>query len=179
MAVLSSVLVTVIALGVAAFLRAHHEAPKITTGLFFLAGIALGGVVGNGLAELIDRIAAHNASTGHAGAGSLTWAITRVVLSLATIGACAIVVIKGMWRGRAQPRRYHHWLALTVPTLAIAIGVPGLAPLLDGLSGGLTNAGAAMVEMAREPTTASQHHPTSTDHVMVVRDTSRQRGETR
>jgi hypothetical protein len=109
----------------------------------------------------------------------MTWAITRVLLCLATLGACAVVVVKGMWRGRAQPRPYHHWLALVVPTVAIAIGVPGLAPLLDGLSGGLANFGAAMVEMAQQSPHAPKHGQPSTDHVVAVRDTSRFGGTTR
>jgi hypothetical protein len=83
------------------------------------------------------------------------WAgLTRLVLAAAVLVLAAEVVVKGMWKGRARPRRWHPVLAVVLPTLAIAVGVPVLAPLMTGLGGGLGALGTAALTT---PTSGTAH----------------------
>jgi hypothetical protein len=147
------VLVSVAALTSGFWLWWHREAPKTTTGLFLVAGLAFGGVLGRlvgvGLAKVFTQDPATTTAPG-SGAGVGVW--LSMIVAGAAIAATVEIVVKGMSRRRAKPRRWHPWLALALPTVAIAAGAPLVGPLMTGLSGGVANVGNAVV------TTASTSH---------------------
>jgi membrane protease YdiL (CAAX protease family) len=123
----------------------HRDAPKTCTGLFLVAGLVIGGVLGDLLGGLFTHHGPPTTSTSPAPASSAVGVWVSVILAGVGIAATAELVVKGMWPRRAKPRRWHPWLALALPTLVIAAGVPMVGPLMTGLAGGVSNVGAAMV----------------------------------
>lgn len=118
----------------------HRDAPKTCTGLALLCGLILGGVLGRVISALSAATAAAPAGAVSSGVG--VW--LSVIAAGVGIAATAELVVKGMWPKRANPRRWHPLLALALPTLLIATGVPLVGPLMAGLAGGVTNVGAAI-----------------------------------
>lgn len=149
-------LISVTALIAGLWLWWHREAPKTTTGLFLVAGLAVGGVLGNFIGRGVTAVFSHGsqaAVTQGTGTGTgVGTGVVSVFIAGVAIAATAELVIKGLWRRRATPRRWHPWLALALPTIAIAAGAPLVGPLMTGLSGGVANVGNAMI------TTASTSH---------------------
>lgn len=147
------VLVSVAALVSGGWLWWHREAPKTCTGLFLIAGLAIGGGLGRLIALGLAVVFSPTATEPGAGEGFGRW--VSAVVAAVLIAATAEIVIKGMWRKRATPRRWHPWLALVLPTLAIAAGAPLVGPLMTGLAGGVAGVGTAMVTTSH--TSATTH----------------------
>jgi hypothetical protein len=148
------VLISVAALISGGWLWWHREAPKTTTGLFLVAGLAIGGGLGRLIALGLASVFTHHPTSTAADEGPGVW--VSIVLAGLAIAATVEIVVKGMWRRRARPRRWHPWLALALPTFAIAAGAPMVGPLMTGLAGGVASVGTAMVH-------TSDTRPSGTD----------------
>lgn len=118
------------ALGIGLWLYVNKDAPKFTTFLFLVAGTGLGGLIGAAVSRGTDWATATTSdlTTTLIGMGGST------LLSVAAVVATLEVFVKGMWKKKAKPRRWHPWLALALPTLAMASGVPVLAQLFSAAS---------------------------------------------
>lgn len=134
--------VSVVCVAVAGWLWWHRDAPRTTTALALTAGIGFGGSLGGAIAGVLARLSPAPAP------GQLTAGVIVFVLVVAGsfVGAFELVV-KGLHRRRARPRRWHPWLALVLPTVVIAAGVPVLAQLVAVLSGGAGRAGEALMHV--------------------------------
>jgi len=130
-----------LALLVGLWLYWHKSAPKSTTLLFLIAGIGLGGGLGVWLGATLGRAltaAGNTEAAAWVGLGAST------LLAGAAILATLEVVIKGLWRKKAKPKRWHPWLALALPTI-IAIGsVPVLTEAMAWFSSLVTEIGTAV-----------------------------------
>lgn len=128
------------ALAVAGWLWWHRNAPKLTTFLALVAGLGIGGALGALLGQLISRL------LGTIGTVSGQWlgiGGTALVAGLALV-ATLEVVIKGMAGKRAKPKRWHPILALVLPTIVIAGGIPLIGELMTAMSTGMAGLGAAL-----------------------------------
>lgn len=129
-----------LALVVAAWLWWHRDAPKFTTFLALVAGFGFGGVLGALIGNVLNR------ALDTAGSTTSNW----VGISAATfVSAIALVAtlevfIKGMWPKKAKPTRWHPFLALLLPTIVIATGVPLLTEVMGAFSSGVGNLGGAV-----------------------------------
>lgn len=150
------VLVSVAALVSGGWLWWHREAPKTCTGCFLIAGLGIGGGLGRLIALGLAKVSYPAAGGQGADSGVGPW--VSAVVAAVLIAATAEIVIKGMWRKRATPRRWHPWLALVLPTVAIAAGAPLVGPLMTGLAGGVAGVGAAIVTTSNHTSTANTSH---------------------
>jgi hypothetical protein len=151
------VLISVSTLVAGGWLWWHREAPKTTTGLFLVAGLAFGGALGRLIGLGLAGVFAHNPAATSTGGGFGMW--VSVIVAAVAIAATVEIVVKGMWRKRAKPRRWHPWLALALPTVAIAAGAPLVGPLMTGLSGGVASVGAAVIDTASTSPTGADSTP--------------------
>ena len=137
------------------WLRWHREAPKTCTGLFAVAGLAIGDVLGRLIAAGLTKFhhLTPDAPQQHTGPGVGLW--LSLLLAGVLLAASAELVVKGMWPRRARPAPWHPWLALTLPTIAIAASAPLIGPLMSGLAAGVGGLGTAVISTATgQPTTA-------------------------
>ncbi len=132
-----------LSLVVGAWLWAHKDAPKFTVLLFLIAGLGLGGVVGGVLGALINRAMGTIGTT----TGSLIGIGTSTLVAGLALVATLEVAIKGIHPRKARPKRWHAFLALALPTIVIAAGVPLLSTVMDAFSTGMANVGAAFNEL--------------------------------
>lgn len=128
-----------LSLVVGAWLWFHKDAPKFTVLLFLIAGLGLGGVVGGVLGALINRAMGTIGTT----TGSLIGIGTSTLVAGLALVATLEVAIKGIHPRKARPKRWHAFLALALPTIVIAAGVPLLSTVMDAFSTGMANVGAA------------------------------------
>ncbi|MBO0847829.1 MAG: hypothetical protein J2P20_00075 [Pseudonocardia sp.] len=139
--------VALLALAVAGWLWWHRDAPRTCTALALVAGVAfagvLGGTIGAGLARLSGP---PPGSPGPLTAGTVMFAL---VVAGCFVGAFELV-IKGLHRRRARPRRWHPWLALVLPTVVIAASVPVLAQIVAVLTGAASHTGDALIHLGGE-----------------------------
>lgn len=117
---LVTAVVALFALGVGLWLFVSKFAPKTTILLFLVAGMGIGGTIG----VLIGR--ALNTVLGLAGSvsGQFVGVGTAAVVSLLALIATLEIVVKGVWPKKAKPKRWHPWLALVLPTIVAASGLP-------------------------------------------------------
>lgn len=118
----------------------HKDAPKFTTFLFLVAGVGFGGVLGRMLGDVLNR------TLGTVGTTTGTWigvSASTIVAAIALV-ATLEVVIKGMWPKKAKPKRWHPWLALVLPMIVIATGVPLVSQLMHAFATGVGNVGSAL-----------------------------------
>ena len=118
--------VCMILLGVAAWMWWRRKAQKTTTLLALLAGLGLGLPLGLWLGSTFNRLI-----------GSSESQIGVVVSAVLTAGAIVVILeilIRGIFPRSAQPRRWHPWVALLMPMVIIAAGVPVVAWAVGGLS---------------------------------------------
>lgn len=130
----------VIALFTAAWLWKHKIAPKFTTLLALLAGVLFGGALGGLLGRVINTLL----GTVGTFTGRLIGVGAAAVLAGLAFVATLEVVFKGMWPKKAKPKRWHPILALILPTLVIAGGIPLLTQLMTVLSSGASELGRAV-----------------------------------
>jgi MFS family permease len=154
--VAGAALVALLAALTGTWLRWHREAPKTTTATFGLAGLALGDVLGRLIASGLARLpwpAADSAQP--ATPGLRLW--VSLLLAGILLAATAELMVKGMWPRRARPRHWHPWLALALPTVAIAVGAPLVGPVMSGLASAAGGLGTAVIRTATpgEPGTAA------------------------
>lgn len=124
----------------AAWLWYHRDAPKFTNLLALIAGLGFGGVLGSMLGNILNR------ALGTVGTTTGTWigiGTSTIVAGIALV-ATLEVVIKGMWFKRARPQRWHPFLALLLPTIVIAGGVPLLSEVMNAFADGVGNVGGAL-----------------------------------
>ena len=156
-AVAGAGLVAVLATLAGAWLRWHREAPKTCTGMFAVAGLAVGDVLGRLIAQTLAKLPHHSpdpsGSTSAAGLTAGLW--LSLLLAGVLLAATAELVVKGMWPRHARPRHWHPWLALALPTVAIAAGAPLIGPVLDGLASGVGGLGTAVISAT------TTHHSTA------------------
>ncbi len=127
-----------LALIVGLWLYLHRDAPKTTTGLFLVAGIGLGGWLGAQLGAWIS------AGLGMVGTQTATWVgigTSTLVAGLAVVATLEIIV-KGLWKKKAKPRRWHPWLALALPTIITAASVPILVEIVSAFTSAVNQVGA-------------------------------------
>lgn len=121
--------VAVFALAIGGWLYVSKLAPKSTITAFLIAGLGIGGTVG----YLLGRaLAAVLGLTGGLTGQFLGVASSTVVSALALVATLEIV-IKGLHPKKAKPRRWHPWLALVLPTIVVAAGLPIVTTALDFL----------------------------------------------
>lgn len=125
---------TAFCLGIGLWLYAHKNAKKTTTFLFLVAGTAIGGYLGSLIGGAV--------STAVNTVGTLTAQLIGVggstLLAVVSVIATLEVVVKGIWKKTAKPKRWHPWLALALPTIIVAGSVPVLIQLMDAV-GQVTN----------------------------------------
>jgi hypothetical protein len=131
------------------WLRWHRVAPKTSNTCFLVAGLLVARLISTPLGFVVGLVGSRFGGQGWRWA----WALLAVVVAGATIE----LVIKGVgvWRGHAAPHRWHPWLALVVPTLAIALGVPVLGPLMTGLAAAVSTVGTPADSV---PASGHPHH---------------------
>ena len=133
-----------IALIVGLWLYLHRNAPKFTTLLFLFAGTGIGGLVGAAIDSGVGTVTSTAASTTSRLVGFSFAAVLSAICLVATLE----VVIKGLWKRTANPKRWHPWLALALPTIAVASGIPVLTSIVGAVSGALGEAGAALTQLS-------------------------------
>lgn len=137
------------------WLRWHREAPKTCTGMFAVAGLAIGDVLGRLIATGLAKLPpiTHNGTGQPTGLGFGLW--MSLLLAGVLLAASAELVVKGMWPRRARPMPWHPWLALALPTIAIAASAPLIGPVMSGLAAGVGGLGTAVISTATgHPATA-------------------------
>jgi len=126
------------ALGIGLWLYVHRMAPKTVTLLFLIAGTGIGGwlgaLIGGAVSTAIGT--ASDVTANLIGVGAAT--LVAVVSFIATLE----IVVKGLWKKKAKPRRWHPWLALALPTIIVAGSVPVLVELMEALNQVTTTVGA-------------------------------------
>ena len=130
--------ITGLALIIGGWLYLHRDAPKTTTLLFLIAGIGIGGWIGATLGDWIST------ALGMVGTQTATWVgigTSTLVAGLAIVATLEIV-IKGLWKKKAKPRRWHPWLALALPTIIAAASVPILVEIVNAFTSAVTQVGA-------------------------------------
>lgn len=151
LAVAGAGLVAALAALAGGWLRWHREAPKTCTGLFAVSGLAIGDVLGRLIATCLTKLTAHSPNPGpqqHTGPGFGFGLWLSLLLAGVLLAASAELVVKGMWPRRARPAPWHPWMALTLPTIAIAVGAPLIGPLMSGLAAGIGGLGTAVISTA-------------------------------
>ncbi|ANY10629.1 hypothetical protein [Pseudonocardia sp. HH130630-07] len=128
-----------LALIVGFWLWFHKDAPKTTVFFFLIAGIGIGGLLGSAIGQLI------NAAMGTVGTatGNLIGIGTSTLVTGLALVATLEVVIKGMHPRKARTKRWHAWLALALPTIVVASGLPVVTAAMDMLSTGAASVGQA------------------------------------
>jgi hypothetical protein len=118
---------TGLSLMIGAWLYWHKNAPKTTTLLFLIAGVGLGGWLGTTLGQWVRTV------LGMAGSQTATWLGigASTLLAGAAIVATLEIAIKGLWKKKAKPKRWHPWLALALPTVVAVGSVPLLSELFE------------------------------------------------
>lgn len=150
-AVAGAGLVAVLATLAGAWLRWHRDAPKTCTGMFAVAGLAIGDVLGRLIGQTLAKLPHHGpdpSQTTSAAAGLTAGLWLSLLLAGVLLAATAELVVKGMWPRHARPRHWHPWLALALPTVAIAAGAPLIGPVLGGLASGVGGLGTAVISAA-------------------------------
>lgn len=122
----------------------NGDAKKTQTFLMLVAGCGIGGLFGSALVNVFGTTTGLVSSPiarviGVSGAGII--AAICVVLTLE-------VVLKGIWKKTAKPKAFHPWLALALPTIALASGVPILAAVFGALAGALGEAGNTVAQLS-------------------------------
>ena len=119
-----------ITLGLVAWLWWRRKAGKTATLLALLVGLGIGpplglwlGRRGTGLVDSLESPAMRQIGV-----------VLFAVLTAATIVVILEVLIHGIWPRTARPQRWHPWVALALPMVAIAFGVPVVAWAFSGLS---------------------------------------------
>ncbi|MPZ66770.1 MAG: hypothetical protein GEU83_15100 [Pseudonocardiaceae bacterium] len=125
------------ALIVGLWLYWHRDAPKFTTFLFLIAGTGIGGYLGQLLGQALNTVLGTvGTQTGQwVGIGAST--LTAGVALVATLE----IVIKGLYKKKAKPQRWHPWLALALPTIIFAAGFPFLVQIMEAFETGVTTVG--------------------------------------
>lgn len=138
--------VAVFALAIGGWLYYHRDAERTTTALFVVAGMGVGGLVGqvfsNGLGRALGL-------AGGAGSTLLGGTALAVISAIALI-AFLEVLVKGIGIPRsrnASPRRWHPWLGLALPTIVVVSGVPVLAAVFAGVGNLVGQAGTAITQL--------------------------------
>jgi dipeptide/tripeptide permease len=136
-----------LALAIGAALWTKRDAPRTATALFLVAGIGVGGALGNALSGGLNRAFGANLGASESRVGLAVF----VVIVGASAYAAYEVSVKGIgWdKHKVNPRRWHPWAALVLPTVAIAVGVPFLAQVAAMFSGGADHAGAALMNLGQ------------------------------
>jgi hypothetical protein len=151
------------------WLRWHREAPKTCTGLFAVSGLAIGDVLGRLIATGLTKLTAPSGPQQPTGVGVGLW--LSLLLAGVLLAASAELVVKGMWPRRARPAPWHPWLALTLPTIAIAASAPLIGPLMSGLAAGIGGLGTAVISTATgHPTTEQARIQTTTHTTTTTRE---------
>lgn len=118
----------------------HRDAPKFTTFLFLIGGLGIGGWLGSMLGDLL------NTAIGTAGTATGAWigiGASTITAGLALVATLEIVV-KGLWKKKAKPQRWHPWLALALPTIIVAFGFPIMVQGVNGLESVANEVGASI-----------------------------------
>lgn len=122
------------------WLYMHRMAPKLCTFLFLLAGLSIGGWLGGLLGSLINTVLGT--------VGSVTGQVIGYGAStiLAAIAFVAIleVFVKGLWKKKAKPQRWHPWLALALPTIVVAFGLPIMVEAFTAFTDLMESAGSSI-----------------------------------
>lgn len=118
-----------IALIVGLWLYWHHDAPKFTTFLFLIGGFGIGGWLGSTVGEWLNSIIGTAGTTTGAWIGIGASTITAGLALVATLE----IVIKGLYKKKAKPQRWHPWLALALPTIVWAFGFPIMVQGMEAL----------------------------------------------
>ena len=129
--------ITGIALAVAAWLWWHRSAPKFTTLLALVAGVGIGGLAAQLVSTLLGTVATVP--------GQLLGLGTAGLLAGLALVATLEVVFKGIWGKKAKPKRWHPILALVLPTIVVAGGIPLLGQLMTSLASGMAAVGRAVL----------------------------------
>jgi hypothetical protein len=132
-----------IALVVAAWLWWHRDAPKICTLLALIAGLGIAG----GVSGVLGRLPTQLLHTAGATTGGVTGLAPAAIVTGLAVVAALEVGIKGVHPRKAKPRRWHPFLAMALPTIVIASGVPLLTGVMHTVSGGIASAGSAMTSI--------------------------------
>lgn len=129
------------ALIVGLWLYWHRDMPRFTVFLFLLGGMVIGGLLGSLLGGLLSTgIDAIGTTTGRfIGVGSATlMSAIGLVLTLEVLVHGMGIRRRGGGAGRGGgggggTKRWHPWLALALPTVVIASGVPLIAGLFSAV----------------------------------------------
>lgn len=149
------------------WLRWHREAPKTCTGLFAVAGLAIGDVLGRLIATVLGKLhPVPHAPDQHTGPGVGLW--LSLLLAGVLLAATGELVVKGMWPRRARPAPWHPWLALALPTVAIAASAPLIGPVMSGLAAGIGGLGTAVISTATGHPAAARERIKTTSHTTTT-----------
>lgn len=132
--------ITAFALAIGLWLFFHKNAPKFTTLLFLIAGFGIGGLLGNWLTGLV------NMATDTAGNQTSLWLGigASTLISIVALIAALEIVIKGLWKKKAKPKRWHPWLALALPTIIAISGFPILNEVFGAFNAAVNNVGGSL-----------------------------------
>ena len=126
------------AIGIGLWLYVHKMAPKLTTLLFLIAGTGIGGWLGALIGGAVDTAI----GTASGVTASLIGVSAATLVAVASFVAVLEIVIKGLWKKKAKPKRWHPWLALALPTIVVAGSVPALVELMNAFDSITTTIGA-------------------------------------
>ena len=129
-----------VALVVGAWTYWHKDAPKFTTFLFLVGGIGFGGALGKWIGDHLSQALGTVGTT----TGTLIGLSTSAIVAAIGLVATLEVVVKGMHPKRAKPKRWHPWLALALPLIVTATGVPVITQLMHAFASGVGNVGSAL-----------------------------------
>ncbi len=118
----------------------HRMAPKFTTLLFLIGGLSIGGWLGSLLGTAINVVLGTVGSF----TGQLIGYAASTILAAVALVAVLEVFVKGLWKKKAKPQRWHPWLALVLPTIVIAFGAPIMVEAATAVTGVVEQAGAAI-----------------------------------
>ncbi|MGD9529488.1 MAG: hypothetical protein AB7I38_11735 [Dehalococcoidia bacterium] len=139
-------IVAVFALAIGGWLYYHRDAERTTTALFVVAGMGIGGLIGQVAEGALRRLLGLAGGTGSTLLGGTALAIVSAIALIAFLE----VVVKGIGIPRsrnASPRRWHPWLGLALPTIVVVSGVPVLAALFSGLGDLAGQTGVAITQL--------------------------------
>jgi len=128
------------ALGIGLWLYWRRLAPKTTTALFLVAGLTIGGWIGSLLGWVLNTIMGTLGTV----TGQLIGYGASTILAVVALVATLEVVVKGLWKKKAAPQRFHPWLALALPTIVIAFGLPIMVTGMSAVTGVVEQAGATL-----------------------------------
>lgn len=131
-------IIAAISLGVGIWLYWHKDAPKFTTFLFLVAGLFITGGLWETISKWMNSLLHTGASTT---AGWIGVGATAVLATIAVV-ATLEVFVKGMWKKKAKPKRWHPFLALSLGLIISASGVPILVKLMTLVHQGAGSASA-------------------------------------